>query len=115
MCHNLDGISPGQGMMDHKAMTTPMALNLKLWSDASSETVDAMMYHPMICSLMCFMNTRPYTCFAMNNLIQFLTDPRHSHLVAKHAVRYLKGTVDYGLKYDMNQKTNLHGYVDSDW
>ena len=45
-----------------------------------------------------------------------MTDPRHAHLiVAKHAVRYLIGTVEYGLKYDTNQKTNLHGYVDSDW
>ena len=26
-----------------------------------------------------------------------------------------KGTVDYGLKYDTNQKINLEGYVDSDW
>ena len=34
---------------------------------------------------------------------------------AKHVVRYLKGIVEYGLKYDTNQKTNLHGYVDSDW
>ena len=61
------------------------------------------------------MNTRPKTCFAVNDLIQFSTDSRHAHLVAKHAMRYLKGTVDYGLKYDMNHKTNLHGYVDSDW
>ena len=36
-------------------------------------------------------------------------------MVAKHAVRYLKGTVDYGIKYEMNQKINLEGYVDSDW
>ena len=52
---NADGISMGQGkyaveilkrfgMMDCKAMTTPMALNLKLLSDASSESIDAMMY-----------------------------------------------------------------------
>ena len=47
---------------------------------------------------------------------QLLTDPRHVHLmVAKNAVRYLKGTVDYGLKYEANQKINLEGYVDSDW
>ena len=50
------GISLGQGkyavdilkrleMMDCKAMATPMASNLKLLSVASSETVDAMMYH----------------------------------------------------------------------
>ena len=46
-------------MMDYKAMTTPMASNLKLLSVASSELVDAMMYHQMICSLMYLTNTRP--------------------------------------------------------
>ena len=40
------------GMMDSKAMTTPMALNLKLLSDASLEVVDATMYRQMIGSLM---------------------------------------------------------------
>ena len=69
----------------------------------------------MIGSLMYLKNMRPDTCFALNNLSQFLMDPRHAHLVAKHAVRYLKGIVEYGLKYNMNQKTNLHGYVDLDW
>ena len=49
----MDGIFLGQGkyeilkrfgMMDYKAMTTPMASNLKLLSDASSDSVDAAMY-----------------------------------------------------------------------
>ena len=54
------------------------------------------------------MNTIPYICFAVNTL-------RHVHLmVVKHAVRYLKGTVEYGLKYEANQNINLEGYVDSD-
>ena len=45
-----------------------------------------------------------------------MTDPRSVHLTAaKHILRYLKGTIDYGLKYDANQKINLEGYVDSDW
>ena len=53
---NADGISLGQGkyeveilkrfgMMHCKAMTTPLASNMKLSSDASSDSVDAMMYH----------------------------------------------------------------------
>ena len=43
-------------------------------------------------------------------------DLRHVHLmVSKQAVRYLKGTVDYGLKYEVNQKINLEGYMDSNW
>ena len=101
-------------MMDY--MTTPMASNLKLLSVASSEMVDALMYRQMISSLMYLTNTRPDICFAVNTLSQYLTDPRSVHLTAaKHILRYLKGTVDYGLKYDVNQKINLEGYVDSNW
>ena len=73
---NVDRIPLGQGkyaveilkrfgMMDCKAMTTPMASNLKLLSDASLDSVDAMMYRQMICSLMYMMNTRPYICFTV--------------------------------------------------
>ena len=52
----------------------------------------------------------------MNTLSQFPTDPRHVHLIdAKHILRYLNGTVDYGLKYKVDQKINLEGYVESDW
>ena len=122
-----DGIFLGQGkyaveilkrfgMMDCKAMATPMASNLKLLSDASLESVDAMMYRQMIGSLMYLTNTRPDICFAVNTLSQFLTDLRNVHLIAaKHILRYLRGTIDYGLKYEANQKINLEGYVDSDW
>ena len=86
--------------MDYKAITTPMASKPKLLSDASSEEVDATMYHQMIRSLMYLTNTRLDICFAMNTLSQFLTDPRHVHLIAaKHILRYLKGIVDYGIKY----------------
>ena len=93
--------------MDSKAMTTLMASNLKLLSDTSPETVDATMYHQMICSLMYLTGTN--ICLAVNTL-------RHVHLmVAKHGVRYLKGTVDYRIKYEVNQKINMEGYVDSYW
>ena len=84
-------------------MTTPMASNLKLLSYASLESVDAMMYRQMIGSLMYLTNMRPDICFAVNTLTQFLTDSRHVHLIdAKHILRYLRGTIDYGLKYETN-------------
>ena len=103
-------------MMDYKAMTKPMASNLKLLSVSSLESIDAMMYCQMIYTLMYMTNMRPDIFFAVNTLSQFLIDPRHVHLItANHILRYLRGTVDYGLKYDANQKINLKGYVDSDW
>ena len=96
-------------MMECKAMATPMASNLKLLSDASTERVDATMYCQMICYLMYLTNMRPDIFFVVNTL-------RHVHLmVAKHAMRYLKGAIDYGLQYEANQNINLEGYVDSDW
>ena len=106
MWQNVDGIFLIQGkyevdilkrfgMMDCKAMTTPMASNMKLLNYASSETVDATMYRQMIGSLMYLTNMRPDICFVVNTL-------RHVHLmVTKHAVRYLKGTVEYGIKCDL--------------
>ena len=36
-------------------------------------------------------------------------------LAANQILRYLKGTIDYGLKYEVNQNINLEGYVDLDW
>ena len=63
-------------MMDCKAMATPMASNMKLLSDASSEMVDATMYRQMIGSLMYL---RLDIFLAVNTL-------RHVHLmVEKHA------------------------------
>ena len=56
------------GMLDRKAIATPMAYNLKLLSKDSSKTVYAMMYLQMIGSLTHLTNTRPDICFAVNTL-----------------------------------------------
>ena len=55
-------------MMDCKAMTTPMASNLELLSDASLESVDATMYHQIIRSFTYMMNMRLYIFFVVNTL-----------------------------------------------
>ena len=45
-----------------------------------------------------------------------MVEPRHVHLiVAKHVLRYLKGTVDYGLQYVVDYEFKLVGYTDLDW
>jgi hypothetical protein len=48
---------------------------------------------------MYLMNTRLDIYFAVNTFSQFLVEPKHVHVVAaKHVMRYLKGTIDYGLR-----------------
>ena len=61
-------------------------------------------------------NTRPDICFAVNTLSQYLVQPRRVHLVtAKHVMRYLKGTIDFGLYYDDSHEYRLYGYTYADW
>jgi hypothetical protein len=103
-------------MLECKSMNTPMETKLKLLVDFSSELIDATLYRQIIGSLMYLTNTRPDICFAVNTLSQFLVEPRHVHLVvAKHVMRYLKGTLDCGLSYDGDHDFKLSGYTDSDW
>ena len=102
-------------MLECKAMATPMDSNLKLLVDESSELVDVTHYRHIIGSLMYLTNTRPDSCFAVNTLSQYLVQPRQVHLIAaKNVMRYLKGTIDFGLYYDGNHDYILYGYIDVD-
>jgi hypothetical protein len=103
-------------MLECKSMNTPMESKLKLLVDTSSDLIDATLYRQIIGSPMYLMNNRLDICFAVNTLSQFLLDPRRVHLVAaKHVMRYLKGTVNYGLSYDVDHDFTLSGYTDADW
>jgi hypothetical protein len=103
-------------MLECKSMYTPMETKLKLLVDTSSELVNATLYRQIIGSFMYLTNTRPYICFVVNTLSQYLVEPRRVHLVAaKHVMRYLQGTLDCGLNYNGDHDFRLSGYIDSDW
>ena len=58
-------------------------------------------------------NTWPDICFSLS---QYLVEPRCVHIAAaKHMMRYLKGTLDFGLCYTRDHDFKLIGYIDSDW
>jgi hypothetical protein len=63
-------------MMDCKSMTTPMTTNLNTLGASDSDLVDPTMYRQLIGSLMYLVNTRPYICFAVNTLSEFMVEPR---------------------------------------
>jgi hypothetical protein len=101
-------------MLDCKEVATPMVSNLKLLQDTTSETVDVNSYRQMVGPLMYLTSTRPDICFVVNTLRKYMDQPKQVHLVAtKHVIRYLKGTLDYGLRYVTNHEFRLYGYSDS--
>ena len=104
-------------MIESKLVTSPIEANShKLKNDGfESEPTDPTYYKTIIRSLRYLVNTRLDIYYATNTLSQFMCEPRKIHfMAAKHILRYLRGSVGMGLKYDQVE-INLHGYLDSDW
>ena len=61
--------------------------------------------------------TRPDIAAAVSILTQFMAKPGKQHWEGvKRVLRYIKGTLDYCLKYSANEKEiTLLGYSDADW
>jgi hypothetical protein len=87
-------------MEDRRPMATLMVTNLKKVITSDSKLVHPMIYKHLIGSLMYFVNTRSDICFSMNTLRQFMVELKKVHWIpTKHVLRYLKGTMEYELRY----------------
>jgi hypothetical protein len=118
-------IFPGQGryvadilsrfqMEDCRPMSTPMITNWKKLSASDSQLADVTVYRQLIGSLMYLVNTRPDICFAVNTLSQHMVESRSVHIIGeKHVLRYIVGTIDFGLDYIRGDRISLVGYTDS--
>ena len=86
--------------MGCKSMSTPMTMNLKKLCSDESNLVDPTMFRQLIGSLMYLVNIRPDICFVVSTLSQYMCELRQMHWVAaNHVLRYLRGTIGYGLRY----------------
>ena len=103
-------------MEDCRPMSMPMVTNWKKLRAYEGELVDPTLYRQLIGSLMYLVNSRPDLCFAVNTLSRFMVEPRRVHWVAaKHVLRYLAGSVEYGLDYKRSDGIRVIGFTDSDW
>ena len=105
------------GMEGCNPCHTPMEVRLKLSTRSTTPEVDATMYRSLVGSLRYLVHTRPDISFAVGYVSRFMEQPRQEHLAAvKHLLRYIAGTVDYGIVYPKrsNADNKLMGYNDSD-
>ncbi|XP_073022677.1 secreted RxLR effector protein 161-like [Primulina eburnea] len=88
----------------------------KLSKDGVAEGVDNTMYRSIIGSLLYLTATRPNIMFSVCLCARYQADPKTSHLKAvKRILRYIAGTLEFGLWYTHDTNTNLVGFSDSDW
>lgn len=63
--------------------------------------IDEGYYRSLIGCLMYLMSTRPDILFVVSLLSRFMHCSSEMHLIAaKRVLRYIKGTIDYGVKFE---------------
>ncbi|XP_028196700.1 uncharacterized protein LOC114381653 [Glycine soja] len=103
-------------MQDCKPLATPMAMNEKLSKDDGQNKVDEIIYRSLVGSLIYLTNLRPDIIHAVSIVSRFMSNPSKAHFVAaKRILRYVKGTKDFGILYEVDRDFNLTGYTNSNW
>ncbi|KAG6390348.1 hypothetical protein SASPL_148082 [Salvia splendens] len=103
-------------MEDCKPINTTVECGIKLSKNDKEEKVDLTLYKSLVGSLRYLTCTRPDILYATGLVRRYIENPTTTHFkVAKRILRYLKGTIDYGLLYSATNDYMLVGYSDSDW
>lgn len=105
------------GMSESHAVSTPISPGMKIHSDVKGTVVDANHFKQIVGSLMYLTATRSDLAFATSLLSRYMSRPTILHLqLAKCILRYLNGTVGYGVLYrKANLVAELQAYTDSDY
>ena len=103
------------GLTGTKPARFPMPKGLKLSTDIGDPLSNPEIYRRIIGRLLYLTITRPDISYVVQNLSQFLQQPRVPHYqAALHVLRYLKGTPNKGLYYPTDNSLQLVTYSDAD-
>ncbi|KAI5333503.1 hypothetical protein L3X38_023634 [Prunus dulcis] len=104
------------GLKGCKSVATPLVANERLCKEDGSEMADESEYRQIVGSLLYLTATRPDIMFASSLLARFMHNPTRKHMgTAKRVLRYVQGTLEYGVEYKKGMAATLIGYCDSDW
>ena len=85
------------GLEDTSSVDTPMEVNVKYRKDERDLLDDPTLYRRLVGSLIYLTTTRLDISYIVHLVSQFMTSPRHLHLVAvRRIIRYLRGSLLVG-------------------
>ena len=103
-------------MSDCKPCPTPMTSGLKLSNQGIDEFEDPGLYRSVVGALQYVTITRPEITFCVNKVCQFMHRPLLTHWKAvKRILRYLQGSISFGLHLRSSPCLRLFAFCDSDW
>ncbi|XP_019155792.1 PREDICTED: uncharacterized protein LOC109152546 [Ipomoea nil] len=102
-------------MVDCKPLSTPASVT-KLVTPTDELFDNLTQYRRIVGALQYLTITRPDLAFSVNRLCQHMHSPTTEHWgLVKRVLRYIKGTLDYGLQLTPSSTSGIHAFSDSDW
>jgi hypothetical protein len=96
--------------------TTPVDTRAMLSATDGSPVSDASTYQSIIGALQYLTLTQPDLSYVVQQVFLYMHMPRVPHLaLVKHILRYVKGTLDYGLHIGSSDPCPITAYSDADW
>jgi hypothetical protein len=107
------------GLKDGKIKAVPMSSSTKLTKTIEGKELDksTYAYSELVGSLLYLaVCTRPDIAYAVGALARYMAAPSMEHwTAAKAVVRYLAGTVNYGIVFGRGGTSEMTGYCDADY
>ncbi|GKA99728.1 ribonuclease H-like domain-containing protein [Tanacetum coccineum] len=102
-------------MVNCNPSQAPIDTESKLGTDGNPIS-DLTLYRSLACSLQYLTFTHPYISYAVQHVCLYMHASREPRLSAlKWILRYVRGTLDYGLQLFSSSTTDLVAYSDADW
>jgi len=103
-------------MEDCAKVKTPVECGVKKSKNDEGEKINSTTFKSLVESLRYLTCTRPDILYRVGLVSRFMETPTITHFKAlKRILRYIKGTIDFGLFNDYSNSFDLMGYSDSDW
>ncbi|KAI3725994.1 hypothetical protein L1987_65791 [Smallanthus sonchifolius] len=103
-------------MTSCKPCATPVDLNAKLSATDEPLFHDPTLYCSLAGALQYLTFTRPDISYAVQQVCLFMHEPHDPHFAfLKRILRYLQGTIDYGIRIVRSNIHSLIAYSDADW
>jgi hypothetical protein len=104
------------GIAKCKPCSTPVDTNPKVSATDGVLVTDASDFHSLAGALQYLTFTRPDIAYVIQQVCLHMHDPREPHLAAlKRILRYIRGTLQFGLLLRRSSCSDLVVYNDADW
>jgi hypothetical protein len=104
------------GMEQCNTLSVPMTQSTYLKTDMETPPCDLQTYQALVGCLPFVTITRPDISYSIGCVSRYLSKPQQAYFTtAKNILRYLKGTINYGLCISNNVDCKLTSYADADY